>query len=71
MVNWSSPEEITKDAGKFSPLSPHQPRHRPPGVFQRLIFIFLGIVLWEIFTTLGFEWSILSGRRRLKWPMVR
>lgn len=39
-------------------------------VFERLIFALLGVVIWEIFSTFDFEWSLISGRRKFRWPLV-
>ncbi|KIK65478.1 hypothetical protein GYMLUDRAFT_158787 [Collybiopsis luxurians FD-317 M1] len=54
MVNWSDPNEITRDSQ----------------VFERIIFCFLGVTLWELFSTCDFEWSLIRGRRRFRWPLV-
>ncbi|KAE9399036.1 hypothetical protein BT96DRAFT_821154 [Gymnopus androsaceus JB14] len=54
MVDWSSPQEIALDSQ----------------IFERIIFVFLGITLWELFSTCGFEWSLLRGHRRFRWPLV-
>ncbi|KAG7448994.1 uncharacterized protein BT62DRAFT_888496 [Guyanagaster necrorhizus] len=54
MVNWSDPTEIAKDSL----------------VFQRLIFAIFGVCLWELFTTCGFEWSLITRRRQFRWPLV-
>jgi hypothetical protein len=32
--------------------------------------VLFGIVLWEILVTLPFDWSIISGKRKFKWPMI-
>ncbi|KAK0242531.1 hypothetical protein EDD85DRAFT_293393 [Armillaria nabsnona] len=54
MVNWSDPAEVAKDYL----------------VFQRLIFAIFGVCLWELFTTCGFEWSLITRRRQFRWPLV-
>ncbi|KAI0080752.1 hypothetical protein K474DRAFT_1589454 [Panus rudis PR-1116 ss-1] len=54
MVEWTSPAEILKDTD----------------VFSNLIFTFFGIYLWEIFQTCGFEWSLLTRKRKFTWPLV-
>ncbi|KAF9076421.1 hypothetical protein BDP27DRAFT_1389322 [Rhodocollybia butyracea] len=54
MVNWSYPGEIALDSD----------------VFERMIFISLGVTIWEFFTTCDFEWSLIRGRRRFRWPLV-
>ncbi|KAK0453391.1 hypothetical protein EV421DRAFT_677721 [Armillaria borealis] len=54
MVNWSDPAEVAKDYL----------------VFQRLIFAIFGVCLWELFTTCGFERSLITRRRQFRWPLV-
>lgn len=54
MVNWSDPAEVAKDYL----------------VFQRLIFTIFGVCLWELFTTCGFEWSLITRRRQFRWPLI-
>ncbi|PBL02297.1 hypothetical protein ARMGADRAFT_249340 [Armillaria gallica] len=54
MVNWSDPAEVAKDYL----------------VFQRLIFAIFGVCLWELFTTCGFEWSLITRRRQFRWPLI-
>ncbi|KAJ7507560.1 hypothetical protein B0H11DRAFT_1705074 [Mycena galericulata] len=52
MVNWSDPAEILKDSDAF----------------VKIIFACFGIEIWELGLTLGFEWSLLTRRRRFRWP---
>jgi hypothetical protein len=30
-----------------------------------------GLYVWEIVTTLDYEWELLTRRRPFRWPMVR
>jgi len=39
-------------------------------VLSQMMFTFLGVYLWELFTTCGFEWSLIKGRRRFTWPLI-
>lgn len=39
-------------------------------VFERMMFVLLGVCVWEVFATCDFEWSILTRRRKFKWPLV-
>ncbi|KAJ7368098.1 hypothetical protein DFH08DRAFT_675693 [Mycena albidolilacea] len=55
MVNWSDPKEILKDSDAF----------------EKIIFAFFGMQMWELFMTCDFEWSLLTRRRRFRWPLVR
>jgi len=54
MVNWSDPAEIAKDSDAF----------------QKTVFALFGLYLWELFITSEFEWSLLTGSRRFRWPLV-
>ncbi|KIY49568.1 hypothetical protein FISHEDRAFT_41714 [Fistulina hepatica ATCC 64428] len=54
MVNWASPVENEKDYI----------------VFQNTIFTLFGLYLWELLTTWNFEWSLLTRRRKFRWPLV-
>ncbi|KAJ3887801.1 hypothetical protein GG344DRAFT_80359 [Lentinula edodes] len=53
MVDWSDSQEIIRDTLAF----------------DRVVFCFLGVTLWELFSTWDFEWSLLRGRRKLRWPL--
>lgn len=39
-------------------------------VFTQMMFTFLGVYLWELFTTCDFEWSLIKGRRKFTWPLI-
>jgi len=54
MTNWMSPEELAKDTA----------------VFIKLQHAMAGIYFWEFVVSLNFEWSFISGKRKLRWPMV-
>ncbi|TFK27079.1 hypothetical protein FA15DRAFT_666815 [Coprinopsis marcescibilis] len=54
MVNWSDPVEIARGSEAF----------------QKIIFAFFGLYVWELFMTSDFEWSLLSRKRRFHWPLV-
>jgi hypothetical protein len=38
--------------------------------FQKIIFAFFGLYIWELFMTSGFEWSLVTRRRKFHWPLV-
>ncbi|KAJ7276202.1 hypothetical protein B0H12DRAFT_1005264 [Mycena haematopus] len=54
MVNWSDPAEILRDSDAF----------------EKIIFVFFGMQIWELFMTLEFEWSLLTRQRQFRWPLV-
>ncbi|TFY72478.1 hypothetical protein EVG20_g510 [Dentipellis fragilis] len=54
MVNWTDPAEELRETQSFT----------------RVILSCFGLYFWELFETCGFEWSILTGRRRFRWHLV-
>jgi len=54
MVDWSSTAEIINDAN----------------IFSHIIHIFYGIYSWELLINLPFDFSIWSGKRQFRWPMI-
>ncbi|KZT23649.1 hypothetical protein NEOLEDRAFT_1136120 [Neolentinus lepideus HHB14362 ss-1] len=54
MVNWDSQEEIEKDAL----------------VFTKFMHAILGLYVWEWFTSLGFDWDFIRGKRKFRWPLI-
>lgn len=35
-----------------------------------MMFVILGVIVWETARTLDFEWSLITRKRRFKWPLV-
>ncbi|KAL4067048.1 hypothetical protein V8B97DRAFT_1004511 [Scleroderma yunnanense] len=54
MVDWQSLSEIQADSV----------------VFSRFIHTLFGVYLWEVFTSLDFDWQFVSGQKRLRWPLI-
>lgn len=54
MPNWSSFEEILRDAD----------------VFMKLIFVLFGLYVWEVITTANFDFEVFTGRRRFRWALT-
>nr|GAT52236.1 predicted protein [Mycena chlorophos] len=54
MPDWSSNAEILKDST----------------VFIKLQHSLLGIYAWEWFISLDFDWQVLSGQKRFRWPLI-
>jgi len=54
MPDWNSPQVMAKTGL----------------VFTQMMFTFLGVYLWELFTTCDFEWSLIKGRRKFTWPLI-
>lgn len=71
MVNWSDPAEITKDAGQWRHLQLSlQVLTFQTEVFQKVIFTLFGVYFWELFMTWDFELSLITKRRKFRWPLV-
>jgi len=54
MVNWNDPAEIGMD-------------YR---VYQACTLVLAGLATWEVVVTFPFDWSIITGRRKWRWPMA-
>ncbi|KAK0200848.1 hypothetical protein DFS33DRAFT_1355489 [Desarmillaria ectypa] len=54
MVDWKSPAELLKDADAFS----------------KIIHLLLGVYIWEWVNTVNFEYAIVTGRQRFRWPLI-
>ncbi|KJA24497.1 hypothetical protein HYPSUDRAFT_136022, partial [Hypholoma sublateritium FD-334 SS-4] len=39
-------------------------------IFHQLVFTLFGLYTWEVLITWDFEWSLLTGRRTFRWPLV-
>ncbi|KAL5508329.1 hypothetical protein ACEPAH_5948 [Sanghuangporus vaninii] len=55
MVDWNSDAEILKDQRAF----------------ESLIYALFGLYVWEMCQTSSVEWSLITRRRKFRWPMVR
>ncbi|ESK92565.1 hypothetical protein Moror_4364 [Moniliophthora roreri MCA 2997] len=53
-IDWKSPAALTRDAAAF-------------GKFMHVLF---GLYAWEWFTSLDFDWELLRGKRRFRWPLI-
>jgi hypothetical protein len=38
--------------------------------FNNLMHCLVGLYMWEFFCSLDFEWAVITGKRRFRWPMV-
>ncbi|EIM84468.1 uncharacterized protein STEHIDRAFT_159139 [Stereum hirsutum FP-91666 SS1] len=53
MVNWLDPTVLANDASAN----------------VKLLHVVDGLYIWEFFTTLNYEWSFVSGRRKARWTI--
>ncbi|KAG8957783.1 hypothetical protein FRC03_009816 [Tulasnella sp. 419] len=54
MVSWQDPNTIAAHANAFN----------------KLMFVNLGLYIWEMLCTMKYDFSVFSGRRKFKWPMT-
>jgi len=54
VAKWDTPEELTTDAAAFT----------------KLMHCLAGLYFWEFFTSLDFEWSFVTGKRKFQWPLI-
>ncbi|KDQ09989.1 hypothetical protein BOTBODRAFT_503327 [Botryobasidium botryosum FD-172 SS1] len=52
-INWSDPAEVVRDSQ----------------VFVKTLIFFLGLYMWEVFFTIGFDWQVITRKKEFKWPM--
>ncbi|KAJ3776271.1 hypothetical protein FB446DRAFT_842590, partial [Lentinula raphanica] len=53
MPDWKSATEITKDGV----------------VFSKIVHAFIGLYIWEWFTSLDFDWDYIRGKKQFRWPL--
>ncbi|KAG8885203.1 hypothetical protein FRB98_001931 [Tulasnella sp. 332] len=54
-INWESPAELAKIAA----------------IYAAFVLVLAGIATWDVLSTLAFDWSIISGKRKWRWPMMQ
>ncbi|KAF8156883.1 hypothetical protein B0H34DRAFT_783168 [Crassisporium funariophilum] len=54
MVNWMDPAVITKNSKVFAAFS----------------LVLTGVAVWDVLANLWFDWQIVTGKRKWKWPML-
>ncbi|KAI9455969.1 hypothetical protein HD554DRAFT_2030669 [Boletus coccyginus] len=54
MTDWQSLSELSKDLA----------------VFDKLMHALLGLYGWEIILTLDFDWAVISGKKKFRWPLI-
>ncbi|KAG2059771.1 hypothetical protein BDR06DRAFT_905312 [Suillus hirtellus] len=54
MVDWKSEEVIQMDSM----------------IFLKFMHALLGLYLWEFFISLDFEWAVMTGKTRFRWPLI-
>ncbi|KAF9057166.1 hypothetical protein BJ165DRAFT_12626 [Panaeolus papilionaceus] len=54
MVNWKDPAVITKTSKVFGAFS----------------LVLTGVACWDVLSNLWFDYQIITGKRKFKWPMI-
>ncbi|KIJ14734.1 hypothetical protein PAXINDRAFT_99985 [Paxillus involutus ATCC 200175] len=54
MPNWHSPSELATDAL----------------MYIKLMHALIGLYAWEFIVSLDFDWAILSGKKKFRWPLT-
>ena len=76
MPDWKSPTEVQEDAGIFAKFM-----HALLGLYAyvaypsyhcfRYLVSIAAILRYEFLLSLDFEWDILTGKKRFRWPLVK
>ncbi|KAG2143049.1 hypothetical protein DEU56DRAFT_255746 [Suillus clintonianus] len=54
MVDWKSEDEIQMDSM----------------IFLKFMHALLGLYIWELFVSLDFDWAVLRGKTKFRWPLI-
>ncbi|KAJ8596162.1 hypothetical protein M405DRAFT_849382 [Rhizopogon salebrosus TDB-379] len=54
MVNWESQQEISSDSS----------------IFMKTMHTLIGLYAWEFIVSLDFDWEVLTGKKRFRWPLI-
>ncbi|KAF8520116.1 hypothetical protein JB92DRAFT_2709619 [Gautieria morchelliformis] len=54
MTDWTDPATVQRQAV----------------IFSNVIHFVSGLYVWELAVNLAFDWSIVSGKRKFRWPMI-
>lgn len=54
MVKWNTEEVIQMDSM----------------IFLKFMHALLGLYLWEFFISLDFDWAVMTGKTRFRWPLI-
>lgn len=54
MTDWQSPAVLAQNAASFN----------------NLMHALLGLYIWEWATSLDFDWQFVSGKKRVRWPLI-
>ncbi len=75
MTNWTSPAELNRDESTWVYIYRTWEYlmfpFRLAAVSIAITLIFCGVATWDVLSTFWFDWQIITGKRKWKWPMVR
>ncbi|KAF8843882.1 hypothetical protein BDN67DRAFT_1008582 [Paxillus ammoniavirescens] len=54
MPDWQSSSELARDSS----------------IFIKLMHALMGLYAWEFIVSLDFDWAILAGKKKFRWPMI-
>ncbi|KAG8905944.1 hypothetical protein FRB99_007949 [Tulasnella sp. 403] len=52
--NWHDPAEMAKDTT----------------IYAKWVLVLAGVAAWDVLSTFPFDWMIISGKRKWRWPMA-
>ena len=73
MVQRDSFSGVAKDFGALYLIPIYlwlQASHAISDILVNITFLTLGLYSWEIISTLEFEWSLITRKRKFSWPLV-
>jgi hypothetical protein len=75
MVDWMSPATLAQEDGQsfavmYIVVMQSCSYILLAVIFNNFMHAIIGLYAWKYFTSLGFEWELLTGRKKFQWPLV-
>lgn len=69
--NWKDPVVVTESSSTYIKSVTSNVANRSLEVFAAFSLVLTGVAVWDVLSTIWFEWQIITGRRKFRWPMAR
>jgi len=74
MVDWKDPRVMATEARTYLCCLPILFSSNATGItvdFNNVVHVFFGLYMWELMMSFYFEISLMKGKRKVGWPLVR
>lgn len=72
MPDWTSTAEIVRDSCTSINVVVHVAIRLTASIaiYAKFVLVLAGVAAWDVGSTLMFDLSIITGKRKWRWPMV-